>query len=100
MQSQVKIIELRLQKLKRAIEWGWTGRVAEKMDLHKNQISQSMAGHVEWSFHDLNRVCRAINEIGLEEYGDGWDDVGVDDFIQFREIATEDVEMGRRTEKA
>ena len=38
-----------------------------------------------------SQVCRAINELGQDKYRSEWQEVGVDEFIEFRDVSLEKV---------
>ena len=44
----------------------------------------------------MNQVCRAINELGQDKYGPEWQEVGVDEFIEFRDVSLEEVKWPQR----
>ena len=62
-----------------------------EIGMHKNQLSLRLAGKIRWQLEELNQVYWAINELGQDKYGPEWQEVGVDEFIEFRDVSLEEV---------
>ena len=87
----MKVFHFHHSRLKGLIEWGWGPKVGQKLGMHKNQLSLRLAGKIRWQLEELNQVCWAINELGEDKYGPEWQEVGVDEFIEFRDVSLEEV---------
>ena len=76
------------QMLHSNLEAAW---IQEILGMHKNRLSLRLAGRIRWQLEELNQVCRAINELGQDKYGPEWQEVRVDEFVEFRDVSLEEV---------
>ena len=70
------------------LEAAW---IQEILGMHKNRLSLRLAGRIRWQLEELNQVCWAINELGQDKYGPEWQEVRVDEFVEFRDVSLEEV---------
>jgi hypothetical protein len=78
-------VKFNLRALRGYIEHGWSKRIAERMNFHPNGMTFRVNGKINWKLEELNQVCRIINELGAEKYGEGWELVGVEEFLTFED---------------
>ena len=89
----MKAVNYNIRALRGCIEHGWMYRIAEKMGFHQNALGFRLSGRIRWQLEEINQICRIINELGAEKYGDKWELVGADEFLTFKDVAMEEIEL-------
>ena len=87
------ILKVDLLRLRGLIEWGWRKPLGDRMKMHPNQWGKRMDGTIAFKVEELNHVAWAINVLGKEKYGRGWERIGVDDFVSFENVDVRTLEI-------